>query len=212
MTQDNPTPDESHYFSATPQGDVRRQEFTLTSARGDLHVIAESGVFSKHGLDKGTEVLLDTMRRYPIASPPPGSHLCDVGCGSGAIALTLATEYPSCIVHAVDVNERARKLCAENAERNGITNIVVSSPSDVDPVIQFAAIWSNPPIRIGKQELHELLTMWLSRLLPDGHSHIVVNKNLGADSLAQWIVNQGYAVTRLASSKGFRVLDISRAS
>lgn len=210
MTQDNPTPSESHYFSETPQGDSRRHEFTLASARGDLRVITESGVFSKHGLDKGTEVFLDTMRRYPIDAPPPGSHLCDVGCGSGAIALTLAVEFPTCVVHAVDVNERARKLCAENAERNGISNIVVASPDEVDPSLQFSVIWSNPPIRIGKQELHELLTMWLSRLHPDGHADIVVNKNLGADSLAQWMSAQGYVVTRLASSKGFRVLDICR--
>lgn len=212
MTQDNPTPTESHYFSADPQGVVRRHQFTLPSARGDLQLVAESGVFAKHGLDKGTEVLLDTMRRYPISPPSPGTHLCDVGCGSGAIALTLATAFPECVVHAVDVNERAQKLCAENAERNGISNIVVTSPHDVDPSIQFAAIWSNPPIRIGKNELHDLLTLWLSRLLPDGHADIVVNKNLGADSLAQWITAQGYVVTRLASSKGFRVLDISRTN
>lgn len=211
MTQDNPTPKESHYFSASPAVESQRHQFTLTSARGDLQVTTESGVFSRHGLDKGTAVLLDTMRRHPIETPAAGSHLCDVGCGSGAIALTLAAQFPRCTVHAVDVNERARRLCAENAKQNNISNIVVSSPEDIDPMIRYAAIWSNPPIRIGKQELHDLLSVWLSRLLPDGHADIVVNKNLGADSLAQWITAQGYNVTRLGSSKGFRVLDITRS-
>lgn len=211
MTQDNPTPKESHYFSASPEVASHRHQFTLQSARGDLIVTTESGVFSRHGLDKGTAVLLETMRRHPMTTPPAGSNLCDVGCGSGAIALTLAAQFPTCVVYAVDVNERARRLCAENAKQNNISNIVVASPEEIDPALQFATVWSNPPIRIGKHELHELLTVWLSRLLPDGHADIVVNKNLGADSLAQWITSQGYNVTRLASSKGFRVLDITRS-
>ena len=208
MTQDRPTPKQSHYFSASPDVDSRRHRFTLPSARGDLEMMTESGVFSQHGLDKGTGVLLETMRRLPLATPPDGASLCDIGCGSGAIALTLAALYPNCTIYAVDVNERARHLCAENARANNITNVVVAAPEEVDSSLRFAIIWSNPPIRIGKTELHALLTMWLSRLEPTGHADIVVSKNLGADSLATWIENLGYVVTRLASSKGFRVLDV----
>lgn len=208
MTQDNPTSPQSHYFSASPEVSSDRHRFTLPSPRGDLDVATESGVFSRHGLDKGTAVLLDTMRRHPMPPPPDGSSLCDLGCGSGAIALTLATTFPACTVYAVDVNERARQLCAENAKTNGISNIVVVSPDECDSSIRFARIWSNPPIRIGKTELHALLETWLSRLTIDGHADMVVSKNLGADSLAQWMESLGYAVTRVASSKGFRVLDV----
>ncbi len=211
MTQDSPTPDQSHYFSASPDVTSRRQRFTLPTARGDLDVMTESGVFSQHGLDKGTGVLLETMRRHPMTPPPDGSNLCDIGCGSGAIALTLATQFPTCTVYAIDVNERARNLCVENAHANGVANIVVAAPEDVDASLRFEMMWSNPPIRIGKSELHALLTQWLSRVTPSGHADIVVSKNLGADSLAQWIESQGYSVTRLGSSKGFRVLDIVRA-
>ena len=208
MTQDSPTPKQSHYFSASPDVDSRRHQFTLPSARGDLQIMTESGVFSQRGLDKGTAVLLETMRRYPLATPPAGSSLCDVGCGSGAIALTLAALHPNCTVYAVDVNERARQLCAENARNNKLSNVAVVAPEEIDSSLRFAMLWSNPPIRIGKTELHNLLTLWLSRLEANGHADLVVSKNLGADSLAQWIENLGYTVTRLASSKGFRVLDI----
>lgn len=209
MTQDNPTTPQSHYFSASPEVRSERHQFTLPSPRGDLHVMTESGVFSQRGLDKGTAVLLDTMRRHPMPPPPDGSSLCDLGCGSGAIALTLATTFPTCTVYAVDVNERARQLCAQNASTNEISNIVVVAPEQIDEHFHFARIWSNPPIRIGKTELHTLLETWLARLELTGRADIVVSKNLGADSLSHWIESLGYAVTRVASSKGFRVLDIT---
>ncbi|MCW1069407.1 class I SAM-dependent methyltransferase, partial [Streptococcus anginosus] len=67
-------------------------------------------------------------------------------------------------------------------------------------------LWSNPPIRIGKAALHELLTTWLGRLSEDGEAYLVVQKNLGADSLASWLVNEGYQCEKIGSSKGFRVL------
>ena len=197
-----------HYFSSTPQSDSRRSEFTIESIRGPLALFAESGVFSQHGLDKGTAVLLDTMRKQTPATISSGAAICDLGCGSGAIALTVATMYPHCTVYAVDINERARELCNENAQRNSCTNIVVTSPESIDPAITFAALWSNPPIRIGKQALHDLLETWLPKLQPDGAAHLVVSKNLGADSLAQWLDSIHFPTTRLASSKGFRVLDV----
>jgi 16S rRNA G1207 methylase RsmC len=200
------TPD--HYFSSAPQSDSRRSEFTIESVRGTLTLFAESGVFSQHGLDKGTAVLLDTMRKLPASPLPAGSLLCDLGCGSGAIALTLATMYPQCTVYAVDINERARELCEENAKRNSCSNVIVASPESIDSAISFATLWSNPPIRIGKQALHDLLATWLSKLKPDGTAHLVVSKNLGADSLSQWIQSISFSCEKVASSKGFRVLAV----
>jgi 16S rRNA G1207 methylase RsmC len=73
--------------------------------------------------------------------------------------------------------------------------------------VRFDEIWSNPPIRIGKEPLHALLLTWLPRLAPGGRAVLVVGKNLGADSLQRWLGEQGYPTTRLASAKGFRVLE-----
>jgi 16S rRNA G1207 methylase RsmC len=83
-------------------------------------------------------------------------------------------------------------------------------PDDVPAVEQYDEIWSNPPIRIGKPALHELLLRWLPRLSPDGRAVLVVGKNLGADSLQRWLGDQGYPTARLASAKGFRVLEARR--
>ena len=203
------TGDQQHYFDDRPSAPDVRSSFTVESDAGMLHLESASGVFSRHGLDKGTEVLLDTMRRSAGDPPPDGSHLCDLGCGSGVLALVMAAAYPTCTVHAVDVNERARTLCAENARRNRLDNVVVSSPEEVDPDLRFHLVWSNPPIRIGKSALHELLRTWLARLTPSGHADIVVARNLGSDSLAEWIAGLGFRVIRLGSSRGFRVLRVS---
>ena len=203
--------DPQHYFSETPQTASRRKEFAVTGTDGELTLSTDAGVFSQHGLDKGTSVFLEVMAKHDCAPIAAGSILCDIGCGSGAIALSLAVRYPECTVYAVDTNQRARDICRENATRNGIGNIVVSSPEEVDPSIRFAALWSNPPIRIGKTALHDLLELWLARLDADGTAYLVVNKNLGADSLSQWMTSLSYPTTRLASRNGFRVLEVKTA-
>ena len=171
-------------------------------------LVTDTGVFSQHGLDKGTAVLLHAVEDEIPHDLAPGSVVCDLGCGTGAITLALAVTYPQCTVLGVDINERARALCEVNAKANGITNVRVVHPDDVDDATQIAVLWSNPPIRIGKDALHSLLLTWLSRLTPTGHARLVVSKNLGADSLSQWLTHEGYPTTKMSSSKGFRILGV----
>lgn len=199
----------SHYFDASPTTHSHRHQFSLSVGTTTLTLHTDSGVFSSHGLDKGTAVLLNWVRDQAVPVPREGTFLCDVGCGSGPIALTMAALFPQCTVYAIDINERARQLCAENAQQNNLHNVVVKHPDDVPTEIEFSLMWSNPPIRIGKDELHELLLRWLSRLTQDGHAHFVVNKNLGADSLTTWLNSQGFPTIKRASSKGFRILEVT---
>ncbi len=209
MPKNTPSPsDPQHYFSESPDAPSRRKEFSVSGIDGELTLSTDAGVFSQHGLDKGTSVFLEVMDKHDCAPIEPGSFLCDIGCGSGAIALTLAVRYPECTIYAVDTNKRARDICTENATRNGLTNIVVKAPEEVDSAIRFASMWTNPPIRIGKSALHDLLELWLARLETDGTAFMVVNKNLGADSLSQWMTGLSYSTTRLASRNGFRVLEV----
>ena len=77
---------------------------------------------------------------------------------------------------------------------------------DIPDDLQFEAIYSNPPVRIGKAALHELLLTWLRRLRPGGSAYFVVQRNLGADSLAAWLGTEGFQVQRLKAKKGYRVL------
>jgi 16S rRNA G1207 methylase RsmC len=163
-------------------------------------------VFAQGRLDTGTAVL------FREAEPPStGSVFLDLGCGYGAIALALASARPDATVWAVDVNQRALLLARENAVSLGVADRVrVTEPDAVPADLRPDEIWSNPPIRIGKPALHALLLDWLPRLAPGGRAVLVVGKNLGADSLQRWLEEQGFPTTRLASAKGFRVLEVRR--
>ncbi|WP_240643951.1 class I SAM-dependent methyltransferase [Antribacter gilvus] len=174
----------------------------------DVEVEVASGVFSPGGIDKGTRVLLEEL---PAA--PGTGDLLDLGCGWGPLALTMALESPGATVWAVDVNERALDLVRRNAERLGVSNVRAALPDDVPDDVTFAGLWSNPPIRVGKEALHALLERWLPRLADDAEGWLVVQKNLGSDSLARWITETlGLRVEREASSKGFRVLRVTRGA
>jgi 16S rRNA (guanine1207-N2)-methyltransferase len=166
-----------------------------------LALQTDAGVFSAGRLDPGTRLLLDT-----VPAPPRHGNLLDLGCGYGPLALVLASRSPQAAVWAVDVNQRALGLCAANAARAGLGNVRCVAPGDPGLPGQLAAIWSNPPIRIGKQALHALLVTWLGRLTPGGSGYLVVQRHLGADSLHRWLEGAGWPVTRVAARSGYRVL------
>jgi 16S rRNA G1207 methylase RsmC len=139
-------------------------------------------------------------------APPPEGDILDLGTGYGPIAIALARQAPQARVWAVDVNERAIELTKTNAIAAAVSNVTACSPDEVPDELRFAAIYSNPPVRVGKAALHELLLRWLSRLAEGGRAYLVVQRNLGADSLAAWLTSQGYGVQRLKSKKGYRIL------
>jgi 16S rRNA (guanine1207-N2)-methyltransferase len=193
----------SHYFDDDPG--VASDPVTIDVVLPDtaFSMTTDHGVFSRGRLDTATAMLL----RAPLHLAAEGD-LLDLGCGAGAIALAMARRSPAATVWAVDVNARARELCASNARRNEIANVRVAHPDDVPHSVRFATIWSNPPIRIGKVALHELLLRWLSRLAPSGTAALVVQKHLGADSLQRWLDEHGHPSTRITSKAGYRVLEI----
>jgi len=169
-----------------------------------LDLTTDRGVFSREGVDAGTKLLL-----LEAPSPASSGDLLDLGCGYGPLAIAMARRAPGATVWAIDVNDRARALTAANAA--GLDNVRVVAPDDVPADVRFATIWSNPPIRIGKTALHELLLRWLRRLTPDGRAVLVVQKHLGSDSLARWLDAQGFLTTRLQARVGYRLLEVQCA-
>jgi 16S rRNA (guanine1207-N2)-methyltransferase len=166
-------------------------------------LLSDRGVFSGDRVDPGT---IELLRVVP--PPPARGDLLDLGCGYGPIAITMARKAPDATVWAVDTNRRALALMGENASRLHLTNIRTVLPDQIGPDVSFAAIWSNPPIRIGKEALHQLLVHWLGRLTPTGRAHLVVHKHLGGDSLAQWLTGEGFVTIKMASRKGYRLLEV----
>lgn len=199
-----------HYFSSSPGSELKLRTIHAKIAGFDRELVTANGVFSPERIDTGTQVLLGS-----VPAPPPGGNLLDLGCGWGPIALTLALESPHATVWAVDVNQRALDLVRANAEKMSIPNLNAVLPEDVPADIRFRTIWSNPPIRVGKNELHSLLGRWLPRLALDSDAWLVVQRNLGSDSLHRWLqatFPDELSVVRAATNKGYRVLRARRRS
>jgi len=194
----------SHYFEAQPTAAHRPGLVRVVLPDVYLELATDSGVFSPGRLDPGTRLLLD---RAP--APPADGDLLDLGCGYGPIACAIAARSPGSTVWAIDVNERALGLCAANAEAAGLRNVRCVTPDDPAIPARLAGIWSNPPVRIGKAPLRDLLRGWLARLAPDAGASLVMGRNLGADSLHAWLEQEGWSVTRLAARSGYRLLQVS---
>jgi 16S rRNA (guanine1207-N2)-methyltransferase len=193
------------YFDEQPETASKPHPVEVSLPDVALTLTADRGVFSADHLDAGTKLLL--LETPPLTATD--QRILDVGCGWGPIACVAALRAPNAHIWAVDTNQRARALTRANAESIGATDrITVAAPDEVDPDVRFDRILSNPPIRIGKTALHDLLVFWLDRLTPTGRAHLVVQKHLGSDSLAAWLDRQHYPVERLTSRAGFRILEL----
>jgi len=197
-----------HYFTSDPTAPDRPRDVEFTVGGVAYRLRTGAGVFSADRLDPGTGVLL---RKAPL--PVRSGVFLDLGSGYGPIACVLADRLPGATVYAVDVNARARELVARNAAAVGAAGrVIAAAPDDVPDDVVFDEIWSNPPIRIGKDELHDMLDRWLPRLGPDGTAWLVVARHLGGDSLHKWLAGRGWQVARHASQQGYRVLAVTRPS
>lgn len=199
-----------HYFSNDPESEFKPKEIQVSLDGQTVTVVTAGGIFSPDRLDAGTQVLLEHL-----AEAPKSGNLLDIGCGWGPITLALAMRAPKATVWAVDVNNRSLELTRLNAQRLGLNNVQVCTPEEVPADLKFQGIWSNPPIRIGKPELHALLLHWLPRLSEGSESYLVVQKNLGADSLHRWLESElapGFSTIRIDTAKAYRVLRVKNRS
>lgn len=196
------------YFTSQPSSEDNRRTMTVKLAEQPRTVEVSRGVFSSSRLDLGTSVLL---RLAP--QPPNQGTFLDLGCGWGPIALHLALMSPDAHVWAIDINARALDLTRRNAALNAAENITTSLEQDLPKDVSFDLIWSNPPIRVGKDALHQLLMTYLPRLSSPGAAYLVVQRNLGSDSLISWLQNQlpiDWTISKFASSKGYRIIEVAR--
>jgi 16S rRNA (guanine1207-N2)-methyltransferase len=194
------------YFAERPGAAPRPRSVHVVLPDLHLELQTDSGMFSPSRLDPGTRLLLEAAPR-----PPASGDLLDLGCGYGPLALALAARSPAARVWAADVNTRALELCARNAERAGLRSVRCVPPDDPALPPSFGLIWSNPPIRIGKTALHELLAHWLGRLAPGAPAFLVVQRYLGSDSLQRWLEGAGWSAERIAARSGYRVLRVTGA-
>jgi 16S rRNA (guanine1207-N2)-methyltransferase len=202
-----PVPRKGHYFDPQPAVASKPRTVRLRLGEIDLELQTDRGVFGFKNVDLGTMVLL---REAP--PPPVAGQVLDLGAGYGPIAVWAALKAPGAHVWAVEVNERAVELARANVRAAGAGNVTACLPDEVPAGLTFDAIYSNPPVRVGKAQLHELLLRWLPRLAPGAAAYLVVQRNLGSDSLAAWLGSQGFRVERIKSKKGYRILEVRSSS
>ena len=190
-----------HYFDQEPISAQLEGAVQLSLPDFSATFVTASNVFSWKKLDTGTKFLLLNV---PKPAAPP-KNVLDLGCGYGPIAAVMEHRFPDTKIWGIDVNKRAIELAKNNTQND---ETIICTPDEVPKDIMFDLIWSNPPIRIGKKNLKNLLNIWLGRLNVSGSAYLVINKNLGADSIQQWLENESWVTSRLKSLKGYRLLEV----
>ena len=192
---------QSHYFDNDPSAQSLESSVELVLPDMTRSFITDRGVFSNRRIDPGTKFLL---LEAPLPDIPP-NRVLDLGCGYGPIAAVMQHRFPDAEVWATDTNNRALALTSRNLQQG---NVMVRRPEDIPHETRFDLIWSNPPVRIGKENMVALLSLWIGRLEPTGSAVLVVNKNLGSDSLHRRMEREGWQVKRLKSYQGYRLLEV----
>lgn len=190
-----------HYFTNDEQAQQSNpKRIAFRAHKTDVVCWTDHGVFARHGLDRGTKVLLD----YLVVDDGVNTAL-DLGCGYGPIGITLAAAY-DLDVDMVDVNKRALELTEENLKLNHQTATVKESDGFTNVDKSYDLIVSNPPIRIGKKQLYGLLQNAASHLNENGQFWFVINKKHGALSAITFVESIYTNVTVVGKSKGFFVI------
>lgn len=191
-----------HYFSNNPSSKSDRKKFEFTLKGHHFVFLSDRGVFSKNEVDFGSRLLVESFE-----VPDVEGNILDVGCGYGPIGLSLAKEYKERTIHMVDVNERALSLARENAGNNGVSNVRIYQSSVYEQVEgRYAAILSNPPIRAGKQVVHDILEKAYDHLLPGGELWIVIQKKQGAPSAMNKLEEVFSEVEVVEKKKGYYII------
>lgn len=193
-----------HYYTAKPTVKSNRQKWQTILNEQEMNFYSDRGVFSKDQVDVGSRVMIETVD----PSVYPSGAWLDMGCGYGPIGLALAKSYPEIHVEMVDINERAVELSRENALLNGIKNVDIHSSNLFEDVKgqEFAAIFCNPPIRAGKQVVHQILEESKDYLKKGGFLTIVIQRKQGAPSAQAKMEAVFGNVERIGLEKGYWIL------
>ncbi len=189
----------SHYFTNDEKlkSDIKMSRAFINNREYSLKT--DNGVFSKDGLDFGTRTLLETIPIEKISG-----NVLDLGCGYGPIGIYVKSNT-SANVDMVDINERALNLSKINAKDNKVdVNIFISNGYE-NITKKYDYILTNPPIKVGKKILYELLFSSVEYLNENGELWFVINKNHGAKSTAKEL-EKIYQVEIVKKHKGFFII------
>ena len=189
-----------HYYTANPASAHDERRVALTALGNALVFTTDAGVFSRDGLDKGTEALLNAL---PV---PMEGRVLDLGCGWGPVGVALGKKYPALEIVMTDINQRAAELARRNLAANGVRAQVVQGDGFAAVEGSFDAILTNPPIRAGKAVIYALFREARARLNPGGALYIVIRKQQGAPSALKFLREVYDEAEVIDRSGGFHVI------
>lgn len=197
-----------HYFTSQPNAQKNEKILEVKLKGNTLKLYTDSGVFSKDRVDYGSQVMIDAIDVTVF----PNEKVLDMGCGYGPVGLSLAKAYPDLTIHMVDVNERALALAKKSADLNQIENRQIYPSYIYEEVKEsaFGAIISNPPIRAGKEVVHQIISEAYHHLADKGVLIIVIQKKQGAPSAKQKMIDVFGNVERIGLDKGYWVLQATK--
>lgn len=187
----------NHYF--TNNSDIKSNitDVKVYINNQEFIFFTDNGVFSKKGLDFGTRTLLEAI---PVLS----GRVLDFGCGYGPIGIYIKKNN-ECTVDMVDINERSLDLAKKNALKNNVDVNIFKSDIYSNIKEKYDFIITNPPIRVGKKILYEILMNAKNHLVNNGELWLVINKDQGAKSLVKDL-NEVYNVDIVSKNKGFYII------
>lgn len=197
----------NHYYSKKPEVASSKQLHEWNLRGFTLKLNTDAGVFSKAGVDYGSQVLINAMEFAENAT------VLDVGCGYGPIGITAAKLAPKGHVTMIDINERAVELSKENAKLNGVSNVTILQ-SDLYEAVKnnsYDCIVSNPPIRAGKAVVHAVFEEGYELLNNGGTMWIVIQKKQGAPSAKDKLEQLFASVEEVTKDKGYRIFKATKA-
>ena len=190
-----------HYYTSAPQSAHRPAQVAMTYRGHALCFETDSGVFSRTELDRGTEVLLDTLPETL------SGDVLDMGCGYGVIGVAIGKNWPACRITMADINQRACGLAAENARRSGVQAVVLESDG-YEKILgrKYDWILQNPPIRAGKTVIYQMFADAAKCLKTGGELWLVIRKQQGAPSAITYLKTLYQTVEAVEKKSGFWII------
>ena len=190
-----------HYYPPNPQSKHKPAQVAFDYRGTRLCYATDSGVFSRLELDRGTEVLLSALPEEL------SGDVLDMGCGYGALGVSVAAVCPRCRLTMADVNERAVELAAENAKANGVSAETLQSDGYAALTGRsFDCILQNPPIRAGKQVIYQMFADGARALRPDSALYLVIRKQQGAPSAIRYLQTLFGRVDEIEKKSGYWII------
>lgn len=196
----------SQYFENDPNIVSKEHQIFYQINEKKFSLTTDNGVFSKSQLDEGTLALLKVLLPLKLQG-----KILDVGCGYGALGLTLASFLPASQFTLIDINDRACNLARINTKKLKLQNVTVLQ-SDIYQNVEdiFNSIVINPPIRAGKKVIYSMFKGAYDYLIDGGSLFIVIRKSHGAPSACSYIKEVFGNCELLKRDKGYYIYEAKK--